>query len=170
MDKTESLDLLFREAVSSIDAGDVTGLERQLTARPNLARDRLDSPGAWLRDQVGDALDGFFARPYLLWFVAEDPVRNGKLPSNIAQVAQTILDAAKRQESGSLQEQLDYALRLVCWSWIARECGVSIALVDVLVDAGASVDGRTATAPTAIRQFTTAISPRPGVFWSGAPW
>ena len=74
--------------------------------------------------------------------MAEDPVRNGKLPSNIAQVAQTTLDAAKRQESGSLQEQLDYALRLVCWSWIARECGVSIALVDVLVDAGASVDGR----------------------------
>ena len=142
MDNAESLDVLFREAVSAIDAGDVAGLERQLTAHPNLARDRLDSPGAWLRDKVGDALDGFFARPYLLWFVAEDPVRNGKLPSNIAQVAQTIIDAAKRQNADTLQEQLDYALRLVCWSWIARECGVSIALVDVLVDAGASVDGR----------------------------
>ena len=142
MDKAESLDVLFREAVSAIDAGDVAGLERQLMAHPNLAGDRLDSPGAWLRDQVGDATRRIFARPYLLWFVAEDPVRNGKLPSNIAQVAQTIIDAAKRQNADSLQEQLDYALRLVCWSWIARECGVSIALVDVLVDAGASVDGR----------------------------
>jgi peptide-methionine (S)-S-oxide reductase len=64
------------------------------------------------------------------------------LPSNIAQVAQTIIDAAQRRNADSQQEQLDFALRLVCWSWIARECGVSIALVDVLVDAGASVDGR----------------------------
>jgi ankyrin repeat protein len=31
---------------------------------------------------------------------------------------------------------------LVCWSWIARECGVQIDLIDVLLDAGASVDGR----------------------------
>jgi peptide-methionine (S)-S-oxide reductase len=45
-------------------------------------RDRLESPGAWLRDKVGGALDGFFRQPYLLWFVAEDPVRNGKLPGN----------------------------------------------------------------------------------------
>jgi ankyrin repeat protein len=141
MEQSASLDVLFREAVSAIDAGDVTALARQLEVHPNLVCDRLESPGAWLRDKVGDALDGFFARPYLLWFVAEDPVRNGKLPSNIAQVAQTIIDAAKRQHVDSLPEQLDYALRLVCWSWIARECGVQIALVDVLVDAGASVDG-----------------------------
>jgi peptide-methionine (S)-S-oxide reductase len=142
MDKPDSLDAIFCQAVTAIDAGDVTELQRQLVAHPNLACDRLDSPGAWLRDKVGDALDGFFARPYLLWFVAEDPVRNGKLPANIVQVAQLIVDATKRQNADSLQEQLDYALRLVCWSWIARECGVQIGLVDVLVDAGASVDGR----------------------------
>ena len=59
MDKPESLDVLFREAVSAIDAGDLAALKRQLAAHPNLAGDRLDSPGAWLRDQVGDALDGF---------------------------------------------------------------------------------------------------------------
>jgi peptide-methionine (S)-S-oxide reductase len=140
MDKQDSLDALFRQAVSAIDAGDVRELQRQLAAHPNLARDRLDLPGPWLRDKVGNALEGFFARPYLLWFVAEDPVRNGKLPSNISQVAQTIIDAATRQNADSLQEQLDYALRLVCWSWIARECGVQIALVDTLVDAGAAVD------------------------------
>ena len=40
-----------------------------------------------------------------------------------------------------LREQLDYALRLVSWSWIARQCDVQIALIDVLVDAGASPDG-----------------------------
>jgi hypothetical protein len=141
MEEPESLDVLFHEAVSAIDAGDVPALERQLVAHPNLVRNRLESPGVWLRDQVGDALEGFFARPYLLWFVAEDPVRNGKLPSNIVQVAQTIIDAAKRQHTDSLQEQLDYTLRLVCWSWIARECGVQVGLIDLLADEGASVDG-----------------------------
>jgi ankyrin repeat protein len=42
----------------------------------------------------------------------------------------------------TLRAQLDYALRLVSWSWIARDCDVQIDLVDVLIDAGASPDGR----------------------------
>lgn len=98
-------------------------------------------PGAWLRDKVGGALDGFFQQPYLLWFVAEDPVRNGKLPRNIAQVTRTIIHAAEREGVDSLREQLEYALRLVSWSWIARECDVQIELIDVLIDAGASSNG-----------------------------
>jgi len=137
------LDTQFRETVHAIDAGDMARLDRLLTTHPELVRDRLDSPGAWLRDKVGNALDGFFQRPYLLWFVAEDPVRNGQLPRNIAQVAGAIIQAAKRHEVVSLQEQLDHTLRLVCWSWIARQCGVQIELIDLLVDAGASLDGRT---------------------------
>jgi peptide-methionine (S)-S-oxide reductase len=143
MSDAELLDSVFHEAVSAIDAGNVAALEGLLASHPMLVRERLDSPGAWLRDTVGDALDGFFQRPYLLWFVAEDPVRNGKLPGNIAQVAGTIIAAAKRAGADCLEEQFDYALRLVCWSWIARECGVQIGLIDVLIDAGASVDGRT---------------------------
>lgn len=141
MDDPEILDSLFREAVSAIDAGDVAALERLLTAHPRLVRDRLESPGAWLRDQVGDALEGFFRQPYLLWFVAEDPVRNGRLPGNIAAVALAIIETARRQGVQSLQEQLDYALRLVSWSWIARQHGVQIELIDVLLDAGASPEG-----------------------------
>ena len=137
----ETLDALFHQAVSAIDAGDVTALEHLLAAHSELVRERLDSPGAWLRDKVGNALDGFFQRPYLLWFVAEDPVRNGKLPRNIAQIARVIIQAAQRGGVNSLREQLNYALRLVCWSWIARECGVQIQLIDVLTGAGASVDG-----------------------------
>jgi peptide-methionine (S)-S-oxide reductase len=135
------LDIGFREAVAAIDAGDAAGLQRLLTANPALVRERLESPGPWLRDAVGGALDGFFPRPYLLWFVAEDPVRNGRLPENIAAVAHAIIDAARRQGAPNLQEQLDYALTLVSWSWIARQCGVQIALIDVLVDAGAAPSG-----------------------------
>jgi peptide-methionine (S)-S-oxide reductase len=136
-------DGLFREAVAAIDAGDIASLERLVAAHPALVCERLESPGDWLREKVGKALDGpkFFARPYLLWFVAEDPVRNGRLPQNIAAVAQKIIDLAKWEAASNLQEQLDHALTLVSWSWIARDCGVQLALIDVLVDAGAALDG-----------------------------
>jgi hypothetical protein len=136
-----ALDDLFRAAVAAIDAGDVAALERLLTEHPTLAGERLVSPGAWLRDVVGDALDTFFRHPYLLWFVAEDPVRTGRLPANIAEVARLLVRAAARARAETLSEQLDHALRLVSWSWIARDCGVQIALIDVLVDAGAAPAG-----------------------------
>ena len=135
------LDSLFHETVTAIDTGDLTTLERLLAEHPRLLRDRLEAPGSWLRDKVGDALNRFFAKPYLLWFVAEDPVRNGTLPRNIAQLTRAIIEAAQRDRVASLQEQLDYALQLVSWSWIARQCGVQIELIDALVDAGASPHG-----------------------------
>jgi hypothetical protein len=135
------LDTLFRTAVAALDAGDVAALEQLLDAHPGLAAARLESPGAWLRDVVKGALDGFFQRPFLLWFVAEDPVRRGVLPANIAAVAQTLIDAARGTAPDTLPAQVQYALRLVAWSWIARQCGVQIALIDVLLDAGASPAG-----------------------------
>jgi peptide-methionine (S)-S-oxide reductase len=138
---TTTFDAAFREAVAAVDSGDVPKLGRLLTAEPLLARERLESPGDWLKAQIGDALEGFFQRPYLLWFIAEDPVRNGLLPANIADIAGTIIGEAKRAAAGNLQEQLDYALQLVCWSWIAPQCGVQIDLIDVLLDAGASPAG-----------------------------
>lgn len=141
MDDSQTLDALFQRAVSAIDAGDVSGLEQFIALNPRLVRERLNAPGAWLRDKVGNALDGFFQRPYLLWFVAEDPVRNGQLPSNIADVTRAIIRAAEREGVETLREQLDYALRLVSWSWIARDCNVQIGLIDVLIDAGAALDG-----------------------------
>jgi Ankyrin repeats (3 copies) len=141
MTDSAQLDSLFREAVTAIDAGDVATVERLTRTHPELVRERLERPGTWLRDKIGDALKGFFKRPYLLWFVAEDPVRNDTLPKNIADVARTIIDAAKREKVDSLQEQLDYALQLVGWSWVAHRCGVQLPLIDVLVDAGASTAG-----------------------------
>jgi peptide-methionine (S)-S-oxide reductase len=141
MEPSDSLDLLFREAVAAIDRGDLPKLEGLLAAHPELVSRRLAAPGEWLRGQVGGALDGFFHEPYLLWFVAEDPVRNGKLPENIAAVARAIVAAARRHAADSFQEQIDTALQLTSWSWIARECGVQIALMDVLLDAGASPHG-----------------------------
>jgi len=141
MDDSQRLDALFQRAVSAIDAGDVSELEPFVALDPRLVRERLNAPGAWLRDKVGNALDGFFQRPYLLWFVAEDPVRNGQLPSNIADVTRAIIRAAEREGVETLREQVDYALRLVSWSWIARDYNVQVGLIDVLIDAGAALDG-----------------------------
>jgi len=138
MNTPNTLDEHFCSAVAAIDAGDIPALERALAARPTLACERLAAPGPWLRDKIGAAADDCFARPYLLWFVAEDPVRNGTLPPNIAEVARAIVRAAQENCDSVLQEQLDYALRLVAWSWIARDCGVQLGLIDVLLDAGAS--------------------------------
>lgn len=139
----ENFETEFQAAVAAIDAGDLDALTKYLAKSPGLVSRRLETPGPWLRDQIGEALDGFFARPYLLWFVAEDPVRRGKLPANIATVAKCLIDVARRHNVASLPEQLDYALRLVCWSSIARECGAQIGLIDTLLDAGATLDGHT---------------------------
>ena len=117
MDPSSSLDELFRVAVSALDAGDVSALEPLITEHPRLVSDRLEAPGAWLRDKVGNALDDFFERPYLLWFVAEDPVRNGALPANVADVTRTIIRAAQRAGAANLQEQLlSTALCLERWN------------------------------------------------------
>jgi peptide-methionine (S)-S-oxide reductase len=124
-----------------IGAGDVPALDRLLNDHPELARERLAAPGPWLRDKVGGALDGFFKDPYLLWFVSEDAPVHGRLPKNIADVTRAIIRAGRRSGVPRLQEQLDYALRLVAWSGVAQQCGVQIEMLDVLLDAGASPDG-----------------------------
>lgn len=141
LDDSASFDARMRSAVAALDAGDVDTLARLIAEHPALVHQRLASPGPWLRDVVGRALDDFFLRPYLLWFVAEDPVRNGRLPANIADVARTIIEAARREGAPNVQEQIDYTLTLVSFSWIARDCGVQIALLDVLIDAGAAMGG-----------------------------
>jgi peptide-methionine (S)-S-oxide reductase len=137
MTQSVDVDSLFRDAVSAIDAGEVERLQRLIDEHPFLVSARLESPGAWLRERVGPALNGFFGRPFLLWFVAEDPVRNGRLPVNIAEVVRVITRAATRQGVPTLQEQLDTTLRLVCWSGVAVRFGVQLEMIDALVDAGA---------------------------------
>ena len=129
---------LFRQSLNAVDSGDENRLRQMLQVHPQLASEPLLSPGNWLTDQIGDALKTYFKDPYLLWFVSEDAVRNNTLPSNIATIAQIIIDKAKEENAESLQRQLDYAIKLVAWSWVARESGVQIGLLDVLIDAGAS--------------------------------
>lgn len=141
MTDDELWDARFRLAVAAIDRGDIGELTALIAAHPGLVSGRLERPGHWLRSRVGGALDGFFARPYLLWFVAEDPERTGTMPGNIVAVTRLIVTAARRLQVATLQEQLDYALSLVAWSWVAARCKKQLDLIDTLVEAGASPVG-----------------------------
>lgn len=116
-------DPAFRRAVEFLDAGDVEGLRSLLTRYPNLARQHVTLEGG-----------NYFRNPTLLEFVAENPVRHGKLPKNIAEITKVILDAGVDQSS------LKETLMLVATGSVPRECGVQIDLINLLCDRGADPD------------------------------
>ncbi len=110
----------FRRAVDLLDAGDAEGLRLHLAQRPKLARQRVTFEGG-----------NYFRTPTLLEFIAENPVRHGKLPANIVPVAEVILAA------GVEQAAINETLGLVVSGRVPRECGVQTALIDLLCDYGA---------------------------------
>ena len=113
-------DEAFRRAVDLLDAGEVSGLRAHLKRHPHLARQRVVFEGG-----------NYFRNPTLLEFVAENPVRQGALPTNIVELARVILDA------GPSQFARNAALTLVSTGRVPRECGVQRALIDVLCEYGA---------------------------------
>jgi len=130
MDITKVDDAIFLEAITAVDAGNIPVLKDLITKHPRLVTERLNYPS-------GD----YFDSPYLLWFVADNPIRNEKLPANIFDVATLLIAEVKKQAPGTVQKQLDYALGLVATGRIPRECGIQIQLIDVLIDAGATPGG-----------------------------
>jgi hypothetical protein len=110
----------FRRAVELLDAGDAAGLREHLGQHPHLARQRIVFEGG-----------NYFHNPALLEFVAENPVRHGKLPKNIVDIAKVIIEA------GAEQSALNEALMLVATGSIPRECRVQIPLIDLFCDRGA---------------------------------
>jgi len=130
MENSEIKDALFLEAVEAIDGGDIDKLKNLVTEHPALIKNKLDYPeGAYFKD------------PYLLWFVADNPIRKGKLPANIVEITRLLVEAVKREATESAQQQLDYALGLVATGRIPRECGVQIEMIDLLIDEGAKPGG-----------------------------
>jgi hypothetical protein len=113
-------DAAFRKAVNLIDAGDPAGLSALLNQYPNLTH-----------QQVVFEVGNYFRNPTLLEFIAENPVRHGKLPDNIMAVAKIIIDAGVERSS------LDETLMLVATGSIPRECRVQIPLIELLCDHGA---------------------------------
>ena len=130
MDKPEIPHPLFREAIAAIDAGDTTALEKLLAQHPEIVSERLDM-----------ATENYFQQPYLLWFIADNPIRRGTLPDNITDSAAVIIRAIQQHAPDTLQRQVNYALGLVATGSTARNCGVQLPLMDLLLDAGAIANG-----------------------------
>jgi Ankyrin repeats (3 copies) len=128
MQNSDITDPLFAEAVTAIDTGNIPLLKDLLAKHPRLLHDRLDTPNE----------KGYFSNPHLLFFVADNPIRNPKLPANIVEVTDLLIQAARKEGVTNLQHQLDYTLGLVATGRIPRECGVQIALMDLLMDEGAT--------------------------------
>ena len=117
-------DSTFRHAVDLLDAGDAAGLREWLKRHPKLAHQRVVFEGG-----------NYFRNPALVEFIAENPVRNGKLPKNILEVAKVILEA------GVEPSALNDTLGLVATGCVPRECQVQRALIDLLCDYGADLNG-----------------------------
>ena len=126
-------DPVFARAVELIDAGEATALRALLSDQPRLLSMRAAEDGSFAGE--------YFAQPRLLWFVAENPIRNGTVPRNIADVVAAIVDVSEAHGTEDLAEQLDYTLSLVVSGCVPRECGVMPELVQRLVEAGASAAG-----------------------------
>jgi Ankyrin repeats (3 copies) len=127
MDNSEITDPLFRDAVEAIDSGNIALLKKLLADNPHLANKRLDVP-----------TEGYFQHPYLVWFVADNPIRHERLPANIAEITRLLIDAVRQNANESFQEQIDYTLGLVATGRIPKESGVQIELIDLLIDEGAT--------------------------------
>lgn len=119
-------DPIFRQAVDLLDVGDADGLRRHLAAHPRLVRQKVAFEGG-----------NYFQNPGLLEFVAENPIRHGRLPKNIVEIAHVILDAGAKEDRRALTETLG----LVASGMVPREMGVQGQLIDLLCRYGAEVDG-----------------------------
>lgn len=112
----------FRRAVEMIDSGDVTSLQKLFIGNQGLVQQRVLLEGS-----------NYFRNPSLLEFCAENPVRNDKLPANIVQIANVILDAGAKLDRLAINSTLE----LVSSGRVSRESGVQLPIIDLLCDHGA---------------------------------
>lgn len=120
----------FQRAVDLIDSGEVDRLKELLDRIPTL----LTATAGEDETFAG----GYFANPRLLWFVAENPIRNGRLPANIAEVTAAIIEASQLHGVDDLVKQANYTMSLVTSGLVARECNQQRRLCEVLIAAGAN--------------------------------
>jgi peptide-methionine (S)-S-oxide reductase len=127
LDRNADADPSFRAAIDAIGAGDATRLARLLDAEPRLLHERILGPHVY---RAAQRLE-YFRDPKLLWFVANNPTLMERMPSNIVEIAQTMI------ERGVERADLDYTLALVMTSRVAREQNHQATLVHTLRAAGA---------------------------------
>jgi Ankyrin repeats (3 copies) len=145
MKNNDSSSTLFYKAVAAIDTGDIELLKELLHTNPQLVTKPLDTPNS----------KGYFKNPYLLWFIADNPIRHEKLPANIAAITKIIIEALQKSNHKNYQHIIDYTLGLVCTGRIPKECGVQIDLMELLINEGAKVKG-SVLGPIGQRNFEAA--------------
>jgi peptide-methionine (S)-S-oxide reductase len=143
LDRHGITDPSFRAAVGAIHAGDVAALARLIDAEPRLLRERIMGPDVYRRLRRR----AYFTDPKLFWFVANNPARVDRMPPNMADVAQVMIDR------GVEKSDLDYALGLVMSSRSAREDRQQVPVMRVLLAAGATADAEAIAAAAAYREL-----------------
>jgi len=116
-------DPVFRLAVDLVDDADVDGLRGYLSEHAAVVHQHVVFEGG-----------NYFRNPSLLEFIAENPIRHGRLSPEVLDVAAVILEAGARTD----QAALDSTLGLVCSGSVPRECGVQIQLIRLLCRYGAN--------------------------------
>jgi hypothetical protein len=124
-------DVTFRRSVELLDAGDAAGLRTHLQLHPKLVHQHVVFEGG-----------NYFRNPTLLEFVAENPIRHARLPANIVDVTEVILQV------GPSRASQNETLMLVATGSVPRECRVQLPLIDVLCQYGA--DPNSAVHPAAL--------------------
>ena len=117
-------DLLFLQAVQSLDSGDRDRLETLIDKYPSLVRYHC---------RHGEYETGYFAGATLLHHIAGNPIRC-PLPNNIVEIARLLLE---RGADPNALANPSSTIGLLITSRQASEAGVAVPLIDLLVAAGA---------------------------------
>ncbi len=133
----EQQDPKFDEALSALDRGDIEGLRGLLSEHPDLIN-------AVSYSEEG-CYSGYFYRPTLLHHVAGNPTR-GLIPENITEITKLLLDMGADVDAycggGPSQPTTGggTVLGLVASGGATQEAGHSYALLDLLLEHGATMD------------------------------
>lgn len=117
----------LRDALALLDAGEVELLHDMVIAKPLLLREVV---------QLDPAPPAYFAKPRLLWFIAENPIRNNTLSDRVVETTSALIQAARAVDVPSYTTDLTVTLGLVATGCVARQCGVQRALIETLSRAG----------------------------------
>jgi ankyrin repeat protein len=119
---------IFESAADAVVSGDLATLKKLLRENPELVRARSTRAH----------------RAPLIHYVAANGIEDfrQKTPKNIARITQTLLDAGAEVDATTMAYGgASTALGLAATSYHPAKAGVQLQLLDVLLKAGASVDG-----------------------------
>jgi hypothetical protein len=122
-------DLVFRNAVAALDAGDLTGLANMLQRHVSLVS-YSQHVGEWYEA-------GYFAGATLLHHVAGNPIRC-PLPANILDITRLLLRHGADPNAVTVNGAT--TIELLLTSMQASEAGVAVPLIDLVRDAGGRDD------------------------------